>query len=160
MTTFEREPYPRARHRRRPCHRRRPRLCRRRRHTSCAEVMLAMLPPRWRWRGLRGSLCGGLAAAVPHPILLHHLGDLLLFRRRSSNTVKVHIFWEGHKILRNLPHTFDYLQYIQSKVRGRFRKNVWASQNIWTLSTVNCIFKFSFCMYDPLHIYELFYFQY
>ena len=39
---------------------------------------------------------------------------------------KVHIFWEGHKILQNL-------QYIQSKVRGRFRKILWPSQNIWTL---------------------------
>jgi hypothetical protein len=27
--------------------------------------------------------------------------------------VKVHIFWEGHKILRNLPLTFDYSTYSQ-----------------------------------------------
>ena len=27
--------------------------------------------------------------------------------------VKVHIFWEGHKILRNLPLTFDYSIYSQ-----------------------------------------------
>ena len=27
--------------------------------------------------------------------------------------VKVHIFREGHKILRNLPLTFDYIQYSQ-----------------------------------------------
>ena len=26
---------------------------------------------------------------------------------------KVHIFWEGHKILRNLPLTFDYSTYSQ-----------------------------------------------
>ena len=43
---------------------------------------------------------------------------------------KVHIFWEGHKILRNLPLTFDW-HYI--KVRGRFRKFFWPSQNTWTL---------------------------
>ena len=27
--------------------------------------------------------------------------------------IKVHIFWEGHKILRNLPLTFDYSTYSQ-----------------------------------------------
>ena len=26
---------------------------------------------------------------------------------KSANPIKVHIFWEGHKILRNLPFTFD-----------------------------------------------------
>ena len=43
--------------------------------------------------------------------------------------VKVQIFWEGHKILRNLHLTFDYSQ----KVRWRFHKILWPSQNIWTL---------------------------
>ena len=33
---------------------------------------------------------------------------------------KVRIFWEG------------YIQYIQTKVRWRFRKILWPSQNIWT----------------------------
>ena len=37
---------------------------------------------------------------------------------------KVHIFWEGHKILRNLPLTFDCMYC--SKI-------LWPSQNIWTL---------------------------
>ena len=31
----------------------------------------------------------------------------------SLNSGKVHIFWEGHKILRNLPLTFDYSTYSQ-----------------------------------------------
>ena len=60
----------------------------------------------------------------------------------------VHIFWEGHKVLRNLYLTFVYSTYrqkqggdlskfygllrmyeifIQSKVRGRFRKILWPS---------------------------------
>ena len=43
-------------------------------------------------------------------------------------TYKVHIFWEGHKILRNLHLTFDYSTY-----RWRFHKILWPSQNIWTL---------------------------
>ena len=43
--------------------------------------------------------------------------------------VKVHIFWEGHKILRNL-----HLALHRTKVRWRFRKILWPSQNIWTLS--------------------------
>ena len=38
---------------------------------------------------------------------------------------KVHIFWEGHKIL--------WLCVLQSKVRWRFRKIFRPSQNIWTL---------------------------
>ena len=46
---------------------------------------------------------------------------------------KVHTFWEGHKILRNLHLTFDYSQYIQSKIGWRFRKILWPSQNIWAL---------------------------
>ena len=33
---------------------------------------------------------------------------------------KVHIFWEGHKILRNLPLTFDYSTYSQGKVSQNF----------------------------------------
>ena len=45
----------------------------------------------------------------------------------------MYIFWEGHKILRNLHLTFDYSLYIQSKVRWRFRKILCPSQNIWTL---------------------------
>ena len=39
--------------------------------------------------------------------------------RFLKNRHKVRIFWEGHKILRNLPLTFVY---IQTKVKGRFRK--------------------------------------
>ena len=51
--------------------------------------------------------------------------------------VKFCIFWERHKILRNLrPSSYFCLQYIQTKVRWRFRKILWPSQNIWTLC--NC----------------------
>ena len=31
----------------------------------------------------------------------------------SDEVIKVHIFWEGHKILRNLHLTFDYSTYSQ-----------------------------------------------
>ena len=49
------------------------------------------------------------------------------------NIFKVHIFWEGHKILRNLHQLFD-LQYIgQIHNWWKFRKILWPSQNIWTL---------------------------
>ena len=49
--------------------------------------------------------------------------------------LKVHIFWESHK---NFAKSFPnfWLQYIQSKVRGRFRKILWPSQNIWTLTLI------------------------
>ena len=45
---------------------------------------------------------------------------------------KVHIFWEGHKILRNLPLTFDPM-YCSQKLGEDFAKFLWPSQNIWTL---------------------------
>ena len=50
---------------------------------------------------------------------------------------KVHIFCEGHKIyLRNLHLTFDlhYILVHRTKARWRFRKILWPSQNIWTLT--------------------------
>ena len=49
------------------------------------------------------------------------------------NNHKVHIFWEGHKIFRILPLTFEYSTYVQSIVWGGFCKILWPSQNIWTL---------------------------
>ena len=45
---------------------------------------------------------------------------------------KVHIFWEGHKIFRNLHFTFDYSTYSQ-KYGEDFAKILWLSQNIWIL---------------------------
>ena len=48
----------------------------------------------------------------------------------SNRCCKVHIFWEGHKILRNLHLTFVQCQ---SKVRWRYRKILWPFQNIWAL---------------------------
>ena len=42
--------------------------------------------------------------------------------------VKIHIFWEGHKILWNLPLTFDCMYCSQSK--GKILR---PSQNVWTL---------------------------
>ena len=50
----------------------------------------------------------------------------------DSKSCKVHIFWEGHKILRNLPLTFDRM-YCSQKLGEDFAKILWPSQNIWTL---------------------------
>ena len=33
--------------------------------------------------------------------------------KTNRDKVKVHIYWEGHKILRHLPLTFDYSTYCQ-----------------------------------------------
>ena len=52
---------------------------------------------------------------------------------RPIDQYKVHIFWEGHKILQNLHLTFDWHYIFRTKVRWRFRKILWPSQNIWTL---------------------------
>ena len=45
----------------------------------------------------------------------------------SSSKVKVHIFWEGQKSLRNL-----HLTFVLCSARWRFRKILWPSQKIWT----------------------------
>ena len=50
----------------------------------------------------------------------------------SHQNCKVHIFWEGHKYLRNLHRRFD-CYYTGSNLRWRFLKYSWPSQNIWTL---------------------------
>jgi hypothetical protein len=47
-------------------------------------------------------------------------------------TTKVHIFWEGHKILRNL-HQFFVLCTASQIIGGDFANILWPSQNIWTL---------------------------
>ena len=46
------------------------------------------------------------------------------FLQYHNLTCKVHIFWEGRKILRNLHRRFDW-HYIV----------LWSSQNIWTLTS-------------------------
>ena len=59
----------------------------------------------------------------------------------SNSYSKVHVFWEGHKMLRILHLTFDWhyirrkywLALHKTKVRWRFRKILWPSQNMWTL---------------------------
>ena len=52
------------------------------------------------------------------------------FRKR---VFKVHIFWDGHKILRNLHQLFDWQYISRTNDWWRFRKILWPSQNIWTL---------------------------
>ena len=47
--------------------------------------------------------------------------------------LKVHIFWEGHKILRNLHQLFDW-QYVEQIIGGDFAKFCGLLRNIWTLS--------------------------
>ena len=46
---------------------------------------------------------------------------------------KVHIFWEGHKILRNLYLTFDWHYIYRTKESWRFHKILWPSQNKWAV---------------------------
>ena len=52
----------------------------------------------------------------------------------SKNISKVHIFWEGHKILQNLHQLFVICKYCQSNNWWRFRKILWPSRNIGTLT--------------------------
>ena len=63
---------------------------------------------------------------------------ILQFRKILKNIFdcKVHIFWEGHKILRNLHRRFDRYYIYRTNLGWRFRKNLWLSQNIWTLKNL------------------------
>ena len=46
-------------------------------------------------------------------------------------SLKVHIFWEGHRILWNLHQLFDW-QGKGQIIGGDYCKNLWPFQNIWT----------------------------
>ena len=59
------------------------------------------------------------------------------FKFKEFNFLKVHIFWEGHKILRNLHRRFNQSPVLhRTNVRWRFSKIFWPSQNIWTLNRI------------------------
>ena len=58
---------------------------------------------------------------------------------KKRNTIKVHLFWEGHKI-----HP-DSTAHHRTNLRWRFCKLLWPFQNIWTLSTVN----------DKIYLYSM-----
>ena len=59
----------------------------------------------------------------------------------EARWVKVHIFWESHKILRNLHLTFVLWSAVKSKVE--VHNILWPSLNIWTLSSC-CISQLAF----------------
>ena len=71
------------------------------------------------------------------------------------NLLKVHIFWESHKILRNLHRRFDWHYLHRTNLRWRFRKILWPSQNIWTLKVWSYDFLFA-VFFSPLK-YKNFY---
>ena len=62
-----------------------------------------------------------------------HFSKLLQAYFLNWVSFKVHIFWEGHKFLRNFHRRF-VLCSNGSNLRWRFGKILWPSQNIWTLS--------------------------
>ena len=69
---------------------------------------------------------------------------------------KVHIFWEVHKILRNLHCRFDWHYIGQIGIRWRFRKIVWPSQNIWTLKPVhNKMFSYEVANFKAWTIFKI-----
>ena len=54
---------------------------------------------------------------------------------KEQTDVKVYIFWESQKILQNLPCIFDRY-YIRQIYGGDFAKQLWPSQNTWTLPVI------------------------
>ena len=67
-----------------------------------------------------------------HNGLKYFLNWDFLFKKDFSNEVgKVHMFWEDHKILRNL-----HLRFVFCSASKIFQKILWPSQNIWTLNLV------------------------
>ena len=79
------------------------------------------------------SLVGLRSAEMPVGKKVHILwqGQKIWRHLPLSFDIKVHIFWEGHKILQNLHCRFAL--WSASNLRWRFRKLLWPSQNIWTL---------------------------
>ena len=66
--------------------------------------------------------------------LIEHIRDVWNCRKIRLVKCKVHIFWEGHKILRNFHPRFYCMYVVQSNLNCRFCENLWPSQNIWALS--------------------------
>ena len=66
---------------------------------------------------------------------------------------KVHIFWEGHKILRNLHQSFVLCTYCLSNNWWIFRKTLWPSQNIWTLTDLWLIYCYCYYYSTLNHFY-------
>ena len=67
-----------------------------------------------------------------HSLPKNFIAQIYRFVLSLVRNFKVHIFWEGHKNLRNLPLTFDCM-YCGQKLVEDFAKFLWPSQNIWTL---------------------------
>ena len=90
------------------------------------------------WRQGRLRLASGIICLLWSAVCLLLPGSLhILVTWFWSTLVKVHIFWEGNKILRNLPNICP--MYCQSNNWWRFRKILWPSQNIWTLPTLHLL---------------------
>ena len=66
-------------------------------------------------------------------LVSHNADHSAVGHKSQFKVVKVHIFWEGHTILRNLGQLFDWQYIHRTKNWWRFRKILWLSQNIWTL---------------------------
>ena len=54
-------------------------------------------------------------------LVSHNADHSAVGHKSQFKVVKVHIFWEGHTILRNLGQLFDW-QYIGQKIGGDFAK--------------------------------------
>ena len=79
--------------------------------------------------------------AVPQLLILQGCCKCGELGGRLCHLSKVHIFWEGHNILQNFHYLNFHLAfdstYLQIKVRWRFRKMLWPSQNVWILLKVS-----------------------
>ena len=58
-----------------------------------------------------GSICGSRTKTITLSTV--SVKNLIYFNLKQKTAFKVHIFWEGHKILRNLPLTFDCMYCCQ-----------------------------------------------
>ena len=74
--------------------------------------------------GSNGQIYGGDSAKLCGLLRIHELWC-------CGGFDKVHIFWEGHKILRNRSSPYFWLALHMTKVSWRFRKTWWPSQNTY-----------------------------
>ena len=86
------------------------------------------------------------STSLRHFLLYKHWQKVVIFERPS---IKVHIFWEGHKILQNLHRGF----ILCSKI-------LWPSQNMWTLTffvDISWFYKIATTEWILLHFANLTY---
>ena len=98
---------------------------------NCKKMLYPLLPKTWflRFLNFPKKLRLDNNNIIIKGAFTNYVDRILAFLTTYPPPVKVHIFWEGQKILLNLHRKFD-CYYIGQIYGGEI---LWLSQNIWTL---------------------------